>query len=206
MFVGMQFCPTCGAKGARELLKESKPLTCPGCRAEMLFVRVGTTELHECPECASAWLASEVFKELCLNREEHGAFAVLAGVAATPPSLDTAGHVQRYVPCPVCSKLMNRSNFGRRSGILVDLCKKHGTWFERGELAGILAFIDDGGLERARVEEEERNAEAQKKLAKAQLEARLLSASAPRGDLSIHPQREGWGTMLLREALERLLS
>jgi len=36
---------------------------------------------------------------------------------------------------------MTRVNFGRTSGVIVDSCKRHGAWFDRGELSAALAFL-----------------------------------------------------------------
>lgn len=35
---------------------------------------------------------------------------------------------------------MARKNFGERSGIVVDVCKVHGVWLDRGELDALLAY------------------------------------------------------------------
>src|SRR5205085_2081247 len=70
----------------------------------------------------------------------------------------------RYVACPICKKIMNRQNFGRRSGVVIDVCKGHGVWFEHGELRATLAFIDSGGFERARQADEQRQIEERLKL------------------------------------------
>ena len=40
----------------------------------------------------------------------------------------------RYIPCPICHELMNRVNFANFSGVIVDVCREHGTWFDRDEL------------------------------------------------------------------------
>jgi hypothetical protein len=37
--------------------------------------------------------------------------------------------------------------------VIVDICKGHGTWFDRDELSGIVQFIRGGGLEVARQKE-----------------------------------------------------
>jgi Zn-finger nucleic acid-binding protein len=42
---------------------------------------------------------------------------------------------------------MTRMNFGRRSGIIIDACRAHGVWFDRGELDAILEFVRLGGIE-----------------------------------------------------------
>jgi Zn-finger nucleic acid-binding protein len=54
----------------------------------------------------------------------------------------------RYVACPVCSELMVRRNYGASSGVVVDVCGRHGVWFDHGELAQVLAFCANGGLDR----------------------------------------------------------
>jgi hypothetical protein len=46
--------------------------------------------------------------------------------------------------------MMNRLNFGRLSGTVVDVCKGHGTFLDEGELHLIVSFIQQGGLDRAR--------------------------------------------------------
>lgn len=45
---------------------------------------------------------------------------------------------------------MNRINFGRMSGAIVDVCRGHGTFLDRGELHQVVRFIQEGGLDRAR--------------------------------------------------------
>lgn len=171
MFRGLQFCPHCGAKGARVVDESGAAIACPGCRAEMRAVQVGATSFHECTSCASTWLDADAFRQLCLNREERGAMtATLAQAAAlgvpgaTPASATSVGAAVRYVACPACKKTLNRQNFGRRSGVVIDVCKSHGVWFEQGELQSVLAFIDGGGLERARRDEDARQLEERRKL------------------------------------------
>ncbi len=53
----------------------------------------------------------------------------------------------RYARCPTCAQPMTRMNFGTRSGIILDVCRTHGTWFDRGELDAVLGFVREGGLE-----------------------------------------------------------
>jgi Zn-finger nucleic acid-binding protein len=64
---------------------------------------------------------------------------------------------------------MNRKNFGESSGIVVDVCTRHGVWFEEGELPRVLAFVQAGGLERARLrkDSEEKRVERDRRIAEA---------------------------------------
>jgi Zn-finger nucleic acid-binding protein len=64
---------------------------------------------------------------------------------------------------------MNRVNFARCSGVVVDVCKGHGTWFDRDELSQIVEFIRGGGLEAARNKEKAQLEEARRELHQEQL-------------------------------------
>jgi Zn-finger nucleic acid-binding protein len=165
MFAGSRFCPRCGAAAAREEIEGGDALPCPRCRSEMRPVRVGALVLHECPDCGGAWMAGEAFERMCGDREQQAGvrsyiFALTRAEGA--PAIDTV----RYVPCPTCGRIMNRMNFARRSGIILDVCKPHGVGLYHGELGRLAAFIDGGGLavarerdrEQARLAEEERRA------------------------------------------------
>lgn len=149
MFAGAQFCPHCGTKIESPESVDGKTLECPGCAGEMKPVKLGATAMHSCDQCGSAWLAPDAFAALCSDREARGTVITslgAGGVAAPPPA---QGKV-RYVHCAVCGKVMNRVNFGKTSGIVIDVCKNHGVWFERDELRGVLDFVGDGGLDRMR--------------------------------------------------------
>lgn len=50
-----------------------------------------------------------------------------------------------YIKCPVCSNIMNRVNFGYKSGVIVDKCSKHGIWLEAGELRHLFEWMKAGG-------------------------------------------------------------
>jgi hypothetical protein len=45
---------------------------------------------------------------------------------------------------------MNRVNFANCSHVIVDVCQRHGTWFDKDELRRIIEFIREGGLVSAR--------------------------------------------------------
>lgn len=53
----------------------------------------------------------------------------------------------KYFKCPCCDKLMWRKNYMTYSGIIVDKCQDHGTFFDKGELEKAVEFIKKGGVE-----------------------------------------------------------
>jgi Zn-finger nucleic acid-binding protein len=114
----------------------------------MQWVRVGNVDLLECGSCDGTWLEAAAFERLCADRESQAAVVHNAPEQPAPPNKPPER--VRYRPCPRCGKLMNRLNFGRLSGAVVDVCRGHGTFLDRGELHQVIRFIQQGGLDRAR--------------------------------------------------------
>jgi Zn-finger nucleic acid-binding protein len=167
MFDGATFCPACGARRARSAEADAHA-RCPGCKSPLKQLQLGSTALLECAACDGVWLDAAVFEQLCADKASQAAvlhrFPAVAAV--------TKGRV-KYRPCARCGKMMNRINFGRISGVVVDVCKGHGTYLDPGELHQIVTFIQSGGLERARErqledlkEQQTRLREAESKLAR----------------------------------------
>jgi Zn-finger nucleic acid-binding protein len=141
----------------------------------MESVTVGETALSECARCGGLWVDVPSFEQICASREEQA--AVLGSASFAPHEVEgrREGHV-RYVPCPECAQLMNRVNFARCSGVVVDVCKGHGTWFDRDELRQIVEFIRAGGLDVSRAREKAELAEERRRLRQEQLAADTAAA------------------------------
>jgi Zn-finger nucleic acid-binding protein len=83
-----------------------------------------------------------------------------------------------YRKCPVCRQLMNRTNFGHRSGVIVDQCKNHGVWLDSGELKRLLDWKKAGGQLLHESVRQRREAEkAKQERMRAYLETRSLGAT-----------------------------
>jgi len=65
---------------------------------------------------------------------------------------------------------MNRHNFQRRSGVIIDVCKAHGTWLDADELEQIGGFIRSGAYAVAQSREAERQREEARTARAAQLQ------------------------------------
>jgi Zn-finger nucleic acid-binding protein len=132
-------------------------------------LRLGEAELRECARCGGLWVNVETFERICADREQQ---AVVLGSASPAPAKAGSGEATskvRYIPCPECGQLMNRVNFAHCSGVVVDICKGHGTWFDRDELAEIVGFIRGGGLEAARAREKRQLEDERRRLRQEQL-------------------------------------
>ncbi len=136
---------------------------------------LGSTMVRECERCHGLWLDVRSFEEICASREQQA--AVLGGASPAPGNTAADEHPVRYVPCAQCSRLMNRINFARCSGVIVDVCKGHGTWFDREELSRIVEFIRGGGLEASRMKEKAQLEEERRRLRDEQLISSRLMRS-----------------------------
>ncbi|MBN2195565.1 MAG: zf-TFIIB domain-containing protein [Polyangiaceae bacterium] len=130
-------------------------MACPRCETPLLALPQGPGSLFDCAQCGGQFVENALLRDLV---EQQRVVRPVAGFPPTSqvPSTETV----RYLACPACAKLMHRKNFGRRSGVIVDVCPHHGIWFDAGELPRILSFVSSGGLERAAAlhREEERMA------------------------------------------------
>ena len=161
-------CPVCGGHVAESVR------VCPYCRSPVATVRCGfcfhmnlpqslhcsgcgselglepipqRSGLRACAECGGQFVDHSLLRDLLEARQVYGLKA--ARRAANP--LDQP---VRYRPCPVCRTMMNRQNFGRSSGVIVDICSQHGVWFDAGELPRVLDFVQAGGLLQAKQQEQ----------------------------------------------------
>jgi Zn-finger nucleic acid-binding protein len=139
LFKGTKFCPHCGAKAQAQAEGTKTGEVCPRCHGELLAIKVGDTPLEQCGQCGGVWVDSATFEQICSDREAQ---AAALGLHLPPPrDLETDVH---YLKCPKCPGLMNRVCYANRSGVVIDVCRKHGIWLDRDELRRIIEFIRAG--------------------------------------------------------------
>ena len=159
MFVGCKFCGHCGEKVIAAKISKEKSGDCPRCKIKLRILQIGAMNLRECEKCDGLWVDVETFEEVCANHEKQ---AEVLRVVRENQVHKLPSKIQ-YVPCPDCQNLMNRNNFARISGVIVDICKQHGIWCDAEELPRIIEFIRQGGLDFARQKEIEK-LESQRKM------------------------------------------
>mgnify|MGYP003869718149 CR=1 FL=1 len=163
MAPGVSFCPWCGT-GTVTPTDTSSTLRCPCGSAELTHRAIpvppatigGPLMLADCRFCFGLWLGRETVERLIASHADDAILLALApGVGARSASRakGTGTAAVRYRTCPACSTIMNRVNYARISGIVVDVCKQHGTWFDAHELPALLEFVRRGGLDVARARE-----------------------------------------------------
>ena len=153
--VGSNCCNYCGTKYDRDLvalkygMEQSKTdRECPDCKLGLhsIDLEIGNKFLVEkCGHCYGVFLDKLELEEL---------LKLIFSYPGEPDTLrlfelincpDREKQSVKYRKCPVCSCMMIRRNFGRRSGVVMDVCRDHGTWLDGGELAQIIKWSTAGG-------------------------------------------------------------
>jgi len=121
---------------------------CPRCSISLNAIDLkinGRFLLERCDECLGlffdpgeleAVLEASVSNVFEINRSKLGQLNESGSGNKLPVT---------YIKCPVCAVIMNRVNFGVRSGVVVDRCREHGIWLDGGELRQLCEWMKAGG-------------------------------------------------------------
>jgi len=161
VFEGVKHCPHCGEALSERMVIHHGDETehkCPRCEEELRIEVVAGAPLERCPACEGLWVDRETAERLYKDREQADPVRKMTKPVGPPRQEVDTQKVKKegYIKCPVCQTIMNRQNFGRYSGVIIDVCMKHGTWFDADELRRILDFIAAGGLDKAARREKEK--------------------------------------------------
>jgi Zn-finger nucleic acid-binding protein len=165
---------------------------------------MGAVTVDRCRGCRGLWFDGDEV-EHAIDATTRGvstseAAALRPGLPATPTKLEDE---VRYLACVRCRELMVRRQAAPRSGIVIDICRNHGVWFDGGEFEQFAAFVKAGGLEVLRYDG----------IASAEARRKAAAAMPPPEPTMLGPgprdHRWGWETAGLTstflEALARLI-
>ncbi len=171
-------CAYCGTRNSVDLtgldkiavVEPQSPRKCPECRKHMQTINVGHSTkflIEKCEKCHGLFFDPGELDSLLDARVIDGSrvnYNRIKELAKTRPQNRVA-----YRPCPVCSRMMNRMNFGTRSGVIIDRCREHGIFLDGGELRQLLEWRRAGGqllherAQKAKEKEKQKREEEQKK-------------------------------------------
>ncbi len=106
-------------------------MICPECGKEMLVIEMNDVEADCCPVCSGIWL-------------DEGELEMISGSGKLNSSIvrllkNPEGSFGNRA-CPICSAKMLIVSLPFDTPIEVDICpKKHGIWFDSGELDTIIS-------------------------------------------------------------------
>ncbi len=162
-------CAYCGSRNNVDLTNinfytthetESERI-CPVCTIPLETVDLGIDGkffIERCKECLGLFFDPGELEALLEDTVKNVFEINRSRLAQFNLSDITPSRSATYVKCPVCANLMNRINFGARSGVVIDRCKEHGVWLDAGELRQLSEWMKAGG----KLLDNERAAERQK--------------------------------------------
>ena len=150
--------------------------TCPRCSVHLETIdlkREGRFLIERCGKCSGLFFDPNELETL-LDATVNTVYEV------NYKRLDAVGRQQTkypvsYLKCPVCTQVMNRVNFGARSGVIVDRCNDHGVWLDGGELHQLMEWMKLGG----KLLDQQRQDERTREKLKREEEQRLKLAGMP---------------------------
>lgn len=150
-------CPACGA-----LAQPAGTRPCPRCELPLQARQVAGVVIDECSGCRGLFLDATAIGRVLADEHRERAEALLAALPRFEHHpLPPAGG-KMYIKCPTCSTLMNRKLFATGAGVVVDVCRTHGTFFDAGELPAIIDFVRAGGLVKAARKDAQRERERER--------------------------------------------
>ena len=100
--------------------------------------------------CGGLWADIETFESLFLDGEKQT--AVLRFVRDRKIRSEVLTKT-RHVPCPYCYEPMVRNASAHEAGVILDICNKHGAWFDPDEFPKIVKFVIDGSTANPKLNE-----------------------------------------------------
>ena len=167
---GSLVCSYCGSRNDLDLAgihfntthASDTPRICPRCTEKMATIDIqlnGRFLIERCDSCCGLFFDPGELETL-LEAAVSNVFQIdRQGLDAISRRQTGAVQPISYLKCPVCSQIMNRVNFGAKSGVIVDRCGKHGIWLDGGELRQLMEWMKMGGKLLDRQREEERKQE-----------------------------------------------
>lgn len=105
---------------------------CPRCGLPLYEGRANDVAMLGCGRCGGIWLTNDAAQRAVQTFDQ--AVIALADQASQRAAFNV--DLGSSVACPVCQKILVRTK-SRESGIWIDVCGEHGTWFDRYELGVI---------------------------------------------------------------------
>lgn len=169
---------------------------CPRCgiRLETVDLKIdGRFLIERCGQCLGLFFDPGEL-EAVLQATVSNVFAIdRSRLDSLNATMKAGDYGVSYIKCPVCSQLMNRVNFGAKSGVVVDRCREHGVWLDGGELRHLFDWMKAGG----KLLDQERQEQLKKTEAEQEREKRRAPAAS--GGYAGYPDFASYGGTLQRE-------
>lgn len=150
-------CEYCGRRNDVDLrgihkytqVKPDSERSCPRCNVPLHTINLKKDDrfyIERCNQCMGLFFDPNELEALLDDSVSHVFNIDLKRLDTITKELYFNDDEHRlYIKCPVCSEFMKRTNFGTKSGVIIDRCPKHGIWLDGGELKRLLEWKKAGG-------------------------------------------------------------
>lgn len=121
---------------------------CPRCNISMRTIDLkidGKFLIERCEECLGLFFDTGELEALIKASVKNVYDVNRHKINELNKNLRNQDYPSAYIKCPVCTQIMNRVNFGAKSGVIIDKCSEHGIWLDGGELRHLLEWVKAGG-------------------------------------------------------------
>lgn len=121
---------------------------CPHCKTSLQTIQLdfnGPFLIERCKSCFGLFFDNGELETLLENSVLNVSNINLTLIKNINNDRYQSQQKVKYVKCPVCSVFMNRVNYGHRSGVIIDQCKKDGIWLDSGEITHLMEWKKAGG-------------------------------------------------------------
>jgi len=125
------FCGTTSSASSLETEAKHSDMICPRCEQKLFFGDADGVVMLGCGLCGGIWLDNESAQRVTQRYSDR----VVDMVSRAAQSAQRRPDIRAAAKCAECRREMQRRTFG---SVSVDVCE-HGTWFDAGELAILIA-------------------------------------------------------------------
>jgi len=134
-----------------EIVEEGEKYNCPDCENELENINIGSKQevlIQHCSKCDGIFIKEKILKQIIEKQtvdKKKFDHLMLRFIQNNPRH--AVEKSVKYKKCPVCTKIMQRYNYGAISGVILDKCPyQHGIWLDSGELKQIIEWKYHGGV------------------------------------------------------------
>lgn len=121
---------------------------CPHCEKPLQTIQVQldtTVHIERCADCFGLFFDLGEMEALLNYSVSHVIEVNQAHIENINIDRYRSQQVVKYIKCPVCQAFMRRTNFAKKSGVIVDSCRYHGLWLDSGEVTHLMEWKKAGG-------------------------------------------------------------
>jgi Zn-finger nucleic acid-binding protein len=146
-------CPACGAMAPQGPTPpwpdDDIPLperSCVACFRPVIGQRVAGIALYICDGCGGCFVDTKSISMMLTEANMTRVDAVIEALARRTPRNTVDSKAPRR--CPTCINVMTRALSPEGAGVIIDVCRPHGVFFDAGELRRMLEFARREARER----------------------------------------------------------